>query len=304
MYRWLKDGIPTGDYTNSQYYRIHNTRREDAGSYQCLAQNDAGIIFSEKIDVVVAYMGIFDEANERYITVESGHPAILDLSPIESIPAPSVTWQTQEAPLNYDIKYAFTSRNQLIILSADDEDQKPYRARAINTQLGKEENSAFIRLNVTGDPYVEVAPKIIVHPESSKVVRGEQISELQCITNARPLHEVETLWLKDGIMIDNSGIQYTLNDPWNRTLALLSLNLTHTGQYTCQVRLRSGGFETVTSTASIVVQEPPTFFAPFKAETLGDYGTSLILSCDTIGEPPPHVTWFRNAEALDLTKNR
>jgi protein sidekick len=147
--------------------------------------------------------------------------------------------------------------------------------------LGKEENSAFIRLNVTGDPYVEVAPKIIVHPESKKLVRGQQIFELQCVTNARPLHEIETLWLKDGIIIDNSGIQYTLNDPWNRTLALLALNLTHTGQYTCQARLRSGGYETVTSTASILVQEPPTFYAPFKTETLGEYGTILVLPCGT-----------------------
>lgn len=53
-YRWLKDGGPVTDFSNNQYYRIQNTRREDAGSYQCLARNDAGTIFSEKIDVVVA----------------------------------------------------------------------------------------------------------------------------------------------------------------------------------------------------------------------------------------------------------
>jgi protein sidekick len=322
VYRWLKDGVPVGDYTSSQYYRIHNTRKEDAGSYQCLAKNEAGTIFSEKIDIVVAYMSIFEEANERYVSVESGHSAVLDMSFIESVPPPSVSWQTEDGPLNYDIKYAFTSRNQLIILSADEDDQKSYRARAINTQLGKEENSAFIRLNVTGDPNVEVAPKIIVHPESKKLVRGQQIYELQCITNARPLHEIETLWLKDGIIIDNSGIQYTLNDPWNRTLALLGLNLTHTGQYTCQATLRSGGYETVTSTASIQVQEPPTFYAPFKTDTLGDYGSILSLPCSkfflllnkhnplipyfpgTIGKPMPHVTWFKNAEAIDSTNKR
>jgi protein sidekick len=282
VYRWLKDGVPVGDYTSSQYYRIHNTRKEDAGSYQCLAKNEAGTIFSEKIDIVVAYMSIFEEANERYVSVESGHSAVLDMSFIESVPHPSVSWQTEDGPLNYDIKYAFTSKNQLIILSADEDDQKSYRARAINTQLGKEENSAFIRLNVTGDPNVEVAPKIIVHPESTQLVRGQQIHELQCITNARPLHEIETLWLKDGIIIDNTGIQYTLNDPWNRTLALLGLNLTHTGQYTCQAKLRSGGYETVTSTATIRVQEPPTFYAPFKTETLGDYGTILVLPCGNL----------------------
>ncbi|XP_032588542.1 protein sidekick-like [Drosophila mojavensis] len=53
-YRWLKDGIPVADYSSSQFYRIHNTKREDAGSYQCIARNEAGSIFSEKSEVVVS----------------------------------------------------------------------------------------------------------------------------------------------------------------------------------------------------------------------------------------------------------
>lgn len=249
-------------------------------------------------------MGIFEDQTERRISVQSGFPAILDLAPIESVPLPSVTWQGEEGQLNYDIKYAETTKNQLIILCADEKDQKAYRARAINTQLGKEENSAFTHLNVSGNPYTEIAPEIIVHPENLKLVRGEQVAKLQCIANARPLHELETLWMKDGILIENSGVSYTLDDPWNRTLALLTANLTHMGQYMCQVRLRSGGFPTVTSTATVQVLEPPTFFAPLRSETLGDYGCTVVIACDVIGEPAPHVTWFRNSEALDLSSDR
>lgn len=69
----------------------------------------------------------------------------------------------------------------------------------------------------------------------------------------RPLHELEMLWLKDDILIENSGISYTFNDAWNRTLSLVSANLTHTGHYTCQVRLRSVGFPTVTASATVTV---------------------------------------------------
>lgn len=246
----------------------------------------------------------FEDLTERHASVESGHPAIFDLPPIESVPPPSVTWQDSEHPLNYDIKYAETLKNQLIILSADDDDQKAYRARAINTQLGKEENSAFVHLNVSGDPYTEIAPVIVIHPESVKVVRGEPVTQLQCIANARPLHELETLWLKDGILVDNSGVSHALNDPWNRTLTLLSANMTHTGEYTCQVRLRSGGFPTVTSTATVIVQEPPSFFQPLRAESLADYSAPFTLPCDVIGEPAPHVTWFRNAVAIDLSTDQ
>lgn len=249
-------------------------------------------------------MDTFEDVTERHASIQSGHPAIFDLPPIISVPAPSVTWQDSEHALSYDIKYAESLKNQLIILSTDVEDQKPYRARAINTQLGKEENSAFVYLNVTGDPDTEIAPEIFIHPESKKIVRGEQVSELQCIANARPLHELETLWLKDGILVDNSGVSHALNDPWNRTLTLLSANITHTGEYTCQVRLRSGGFPTVNSSATVIVQEPPTFFQPMRGETLGEYGAPLNIPCDVVGEPAPHVTWFRNAVAIDMSTDQ
>jgi len=167
-------------------------------------------------------MGIFENTTEGRLTVISGHPAIFDMPAIESVPVPSVMWQSEDGPLIYDIKYAFTQANQLVILSADENDRKGYRAKAINTQLGKEESSAFLYLNVSGDPNIEVAPEIIVRPQDVKVKMGTVVVELQCIANARPLHELETLWLKDGIAVETAGVRHNLNDPWNRTLALLA----------------------------------------------------------------------------------
>lgn len=246
----------------------------------------------------------FEDLTEQYLSVESGSAAILDLPFINSIPKPSVTWHTDRGSLEYDIKYALTSKNQLIILSSDENDEKAYRARAINTQIGKEENSAFIHINVTGDSTQEIIPQIIIHPEDLKTVRGQQIAELECIANARLLHELETLWFKDGIPIENSGVEYTLHDPWNRTLALLSVNLTHTGQYSCQVRLRTGGFPTINSTAYVNVQEVPTFFSMLKSESFVDYGSSVTLPCDVVGEPKPLVTWFRNADLIETDNER
>jgi hypothetical protein len=55
-YQWLKDGIALGEFSSEHFYRIHTIQRGDAGSYQCIARNDVGSIFSEKIAVSVACM--------------------------------------------------------------------------------------------------------------------------------------------------------------------------------------------------------------------------------------------------------
>lgn len=50
----MKDGEPLSDYRDAVFYKISNAAREDSGSYQCLAHNKAGTVFSEKSEVIVA----------------------------------------------------------------------------------------------------------------------------------------------------------------------------------------------------------------------------------------------------------
>lgn len=60
-----------------------------------------------------------------------------------------------------------------------------FRARTINTQLGKEEYSAYVRVHITGDPTKEIAPEIIVKPQDTTIIKDQQLAELHCISNAR-----------------------------------------------------------------------------------------------------------------------
>ncbi|CAL7947530.1 unnamed protein product [Xylocopa violacea] len=298
-YKWFKDGAPlSNELTSEPYFRIHSTRREDAGVYHCVATNDVGSIFSERITFAIAYMGVFEDLTERIVSVKSGSAAVLTLPPIESHPAPDVTWFTSDGSLLYGIKYAAV-HHTLLILNASESDQGLYRARAINTQLGKEENSPFFKLQVTGDANADVPPTIIVKPEDTQIIKDQDVTYIHCIANARSLHELRTLWTKDGIPIENSRISYSFNDSWNRTLALISANITYTGVYSCHVYLRSGGYPTVNASAKVVVYEKPTFITELKRETLSDYGSTVTLPCDAVGVPPPKITWFRNAEPVD-----
>lgn len=72
-------------------------------------------------------MGVFEDQTEKTISVKDGEAAILDLPEIESIPPPDVTWQTDELITPYGPKYAYSSNNQLIILSTEKSDEKSYR---------------------------------------------------------------------------------------------------------------------------------------------------------------------------------
>ncbi|XP_030753162.1 protein sidekick isoform X1 [Sitophilus oryzae] len=309
QFRWLKDGVPITEFSTDPFYKIISAKHEDGGSYRCIASNKIGSIISEEIRIIVAYMDVFGGDSETSITVKEGEAAILDLPPIDSVPTPDVTWQTDEGDLPYVQKYVKTKTNQLVILSTEKTDEKSYRARAINSQEGKVENSAFIRLTVDDPPYdtgesKDIAPEIIVGPEDLQIVKGSPSATLDCIANARPLYELNTLWFKDGIPIESAGISYSLNDMWNCSLTLVSVNTTHSGQYECSVSLRSGGFPTVKAAAQVVVLEKPRFFSNARPETLGEYGSQLSLPCDVLGIPKPNVTWYKNTEELDLSDKR
>lgn len=138
----------------------------------------------------------FKNMKESTIHIKSGLHVILNLTDIDSVPVPSVTWETEKGSIENGIKYFITSKNQLVILSVGEEDNGVgYRAKATNTQIGKEATSALTYLSVNGDEFSEIAPKIVVPLENQKAVMGKS-TEFECIANARPLYEIETMWFK------------------------------------------------------------------------------------------------------------
>ena len=245
--------------------QIQSVVRDDQGSYQCIARNSVGSIISEMIPLSVAYMTPFDPLAMTRMRVKMGHSALFSFPNISSEPVPSVTWQSDDNTLLYGTKYATTADNKLVILNVDEGDEKKYRARATNTQLGRGENSGYIGLEVDTSQVTDVSPEIIVAPVDTVMTRLTPVTGLQCIANARPLYELELLWLKDGQPIEQSGVPYryrlhasflrclceflfhffmifitihfSFNDLWNRTLSLISADFVHDGVYTCQVRL-------------------------------------------------------------------
>ncbi|XP_035707340.1 protein sidekick isoform X3 [Folsomia candida] len=301
-YRWVKDGQFLGDYSVDHFYKIQHAKRSDSGQYWCQCRNDVGAIQSEKIKVTVAYMTPFEVEEEKTVVVRSGEAAVLELPAISSYPPPSILWQARDNSLLYGSKFASTSTFGQVILDVNAADQKSYRARATNTQLGQEETSGFINLIVTnqGDPTPDqTPPMIIVPPTDAQVIKGTNDYELQCIANARPLHELETIWLKDGVPIETSGIQTSFNDLWNRTLSLLKVDSSHGGQYSCQARLRNSIYPIQSASARVSIIEKPYFVQLMPTEVYGEFGKETVMHCSVGGVPKPNITWYKDTSFIN-----
>jgi protein sidekick len=248
-------------------------------------------------------MNEFNNKQDRTVDVKSGHSVILNLDEIDSVPSPKVSWETQRGPITNGIKFYKSNNNQLIILQIDsDEEGMGYRASAINAQIGKVELSPFTFLRISGDPFSEVEPEIVIALDDKKVVKGKE-TELECVANARPLHEIETLWFKDNVPIEDSGIIYSLGW-WNRTLNLLSVDVNYAGEYSCKIQMRTGGYNSKISKGKLEVLELPFFTQQIQTEISTDYGSSIEIPCKVSGTPQPRVKWFRNAEEIDLSSNQ
>ena len=69
----------------------------------------------------------FKQSPPEPLRVKAGHAAVFDFPEIESVPEPAVTWQREDNALLYGAKYAVTSNNKLVILSADSSNREKYR---------------------------------------------------------------------------------------------------------------------------------------------------------------------------------
>ncbi|KAF7242995.1 Protein sidekick-1 [Varanus komodoensis] len=75
----------------SRMYVIPSLQRSDAGFYQCVVRNRMGALMQRKSEVQVAYMGNFQDVDQRK-TVSEGQATVLNFPDISSFPRPQVTW--------------------------------------------------------------------------------------------------------------------------------------------------------------------------------------------------------------------
>ncbi|XP_032334547.1 hemicentin-2 isoform X3 [Camelus ferus] len=99
--RWIKDGLPLrGSRLRHQLQNgsltIHRTEMDDAGRYQCLAENEMGAV--EKVVVLVLQSAPVFQVKPQDVTVRSGEDVALQCQAAGE-PVPTVEWLRAGQPL-------------------------------------------------------------------------------------------------------------------------------------------------------------------------------------------------------------
>ncbi|KAM6971862.1 protein sidekick-1-like [Aplochiton taeniatus] len=91
QYRWTLNGTYISPWSPQYMLTIPALSRTDAGLYQCVVRNRMGALIQRKVEVQVAYMADYSEAEQRR-SVSAGRAAVLSPPPISAFPRLVVTW--------------------------------------------------------------------------------------------------------------------------------------------------------------------------------------------------------------------
>ena len=144
-----------------------------------------------------------------------------------------------------------------------------------------------------------ISPKIVIPPSNAVVVVGKDAS-FDCVPNASPWSLLRIQWTKDGTALAaDAKYEFRHN---GRRLVVKHVVEADAGIYACVARMldekkhpgrdRGEARLFVHSVPRIVSSSLPSIFSQVY------WGKSIALRCEGEGNPPPTVTWYKDAVEL------
>ncbi|XP_061455411.1 protein sidekick-1 isoform X4 [Rhineura floridana] len=297
-FKWLHNGRETTAFSSEYKYVIPSLQRSDAGFYQCVVRNRMGALLQRKSEVQVAYMGNFQDADQRK-TVSQGQATVLNFPHIPCSPRPQVTWFRDGHKIIPSSRITITLENQLVILATSAEDAGCYYVQAVNEKNGENKTSPSVYLNVTSADTLSptVAPVIIIPPRNTSVVAGSNEAILECVANGRPAEKLSIAWKRNGIKI-TSGVS-----SFGRRLAIANPTSADIGMYVCEAHVGDVTVGPERATAFLSILEPPYFTPEPESRILAEVEKTVHILCQAIGVPLPTLLWYKDAVPIHKLQN-
>lgn len=241
--RWLKNGKPFGrrDMTFSKL------TFEDAGMYQCIAENRHGIIYANAELRVFACAPTFEHSPVKMEMAARNGRVVIECRP-RAAPKPTISWSKDTELLHNSTRIFIWEDGSLEILNITRADEGRYTCFAENDR-GK--------ANSTGSLMVTNATKIMLAPANTDVIEGQDTA-LQCAAAHDTSLDITFIWALEGQVIDlhKDSLHYErpLNGSSEGELLIKNVQLKHAGNYSCTVQTR---VDNVTTSAHLLVRGAP-----------------------------------------------
>uniref|UniRef100_A0A3Q1AUF9 Contactin 4 n=1 Tax=Amphiprion ocellaris TaxID=80972 RepID=A0A3Q1AUF9_AMPOC len=249
-------------------------RPEDAGVYECVAENSRGrnaargqLIFQN------AHMAI--DANLQWECKAIGKPR------------PTYRWLKNGQPLITEVRM-HVEAGRLTISKISLLDSGMYQCVAEN-EHGSVYASAELKVVASPPDFTRRPVK-----KSTVIQRGGEVV-LECRPHASPRATVS--WWRGGELLKDSKRQTIMEDG---TLRITNISKSDEGRYTCVAR---NLFGTSSSTGTLMVKEPTRIVVP-PLSLDATVGQSLVLPCEVSSDSSlsPFFKWFFNGKAIDFSR--
>jgi hypothetical protein len=271
---WRHEGRDVPGATNSQLY-LSSLTRQDAGGYQVVVSNCAGMVTSEVATLTVAFRPPSITSQPDSQTADAGTDVTFSVS-ADGAPMPSFQWQFGGQDIPGGVGPGLTLTNVTWRDAGD------YRVRAYN-DLGAV-TSVIASLTVMYRP-----PGFDVQPYGQSVWAGSY-AYFGCSAFGGPAPALQ--WLCNGQPLAGATGRY---------LQFLVSSTNQAGDYSV---IASNAFGAVTSAVArlTVLISPPTFSAqPMSRGVVA--GDSVQLIAAASGQPPPSFQWRFNGQDIPMATN-
>ncbi|XP_076126836.1 hemicentin-1 [Alosa pseudoharengus] len=286
---WLKNGRPlalssrTRLLSRDSVVRISPVQLSDAGVYTCVARSRAGqdeLNFDLQVQVPP---GVDHVEPTEQVTVVSGSQVTLTCE-ARGVPPPTLTWLKDGQPLSLQRNLLLDgqeTRLQLPLVGLADAGL--YSCVASN-QAGS--STKTFNLTVLEPPRISGSSS----PEEM-LVAVDSVLELECVAEGLPPPSLS--WLKDGQPL---GERSDLIQRGGQLLRINKVQVEDAGLYTCLASSPAGEDG---RNHWVRVQVPPTLLGSDDVRVVSvPKKGHLTLECQTGGEPPPMIEWYKDDAKL------
>ncbi|KAK7891436.1 hypothetical protein WMY93_023399 [Mugilogobius chulae] len=240
---WLKNGRPfvRSDMTFSAL------TFEDAGMYQCIAENPHGVIYANAELRVFACAPSFEHSPVRKTLAARSGRVVMQCRP-RAAPEPTISWSKDTELLHNSSRVFIWEDGSLEITQRDSG-----RSRRIHLLRRKRPGQSQQHRAAAGHK----SHKISLAPANADVKAGEAAS-LQCAASHDSALDITYIWAHEGHVIDlhRDSLHYErpLNGSSDGELLIRNVQLKHAGNYSCTAQTT---VDNVTASAHLLVRGAP-----------------------------------------------